>query len=204
MEEPLRLRQVADVEMHVAHGRAGGHPRPGDRAARAHHVGAIERQRVHRQLGAISLPGCSRAVCVDLDSQAVRVAEVERLAHEVIGRTGPDTQAGEVLEEPSQCRPVRQENREVIQPEQSTRGRGAGTLLEFDEGEWSALGTENGHPLVLSQHPEPEHALIIGQRAAQLGHLQPHHANPGLVGEPVPGGSDTELSHRGHAGSPRA
>ena len=79
---------VRDLQVDVAHHRAGR--QAVERLRRrvvelAEEVVDVERQRRH-PLGDLALPVLARAVPVDLDAVVVGVAEVERLADEVVGR----------------------------------------------------------------------------------------------------------------------
>src|SRR5262249_56973561 len=82
--ERRRLVDVAHVEMNVADGRTRWRTGPRLVAGRRDEVRGVERNRGHRQLARRVPPSGPRTVGVDLDADAVRIAQVNRLAHEVI------------------------------------------------------------------------------------------------------------------------
>ena len=64
---------------------------PGARRARANSDSRsvqVERERGHLDLAVAHDPLVARPVAVDLDAVALRVVEVQRLGHEVVGRSG--------------------------------------------------------------------------------------------------------------------
>ena len=85
----LRERQIGGLEMDVAHDRAGidALPLARRRAARLEHALGVHLRRADQEFVAL-VPVLARAVAIDLDAVAVRIAQVQRLAHEVLGRAG--------------------------------------------------------------------------------------------------------------------
>src|SRR5688572_5500151 len=80
-------------------------------------------------------PRAARAVRVDLDAEVVRILEVDRLAHEVVGHTGAHTEPRKMLDETTERRAVRKQDRKVVEPQPTTswhRDR-AGPLDELDQ-----------------------------------------------------------------------
>jgi hypothetical protein len=113
--EPLRLAEVAHVQVDVAHARARRHARPRLTARSRDDVVHVEGIRRHEQLPLPVPPLVARPVGVHLDAVAVGVMQVQRLAHEVVRRAGCHARVGEVRCEPSQRRAVRQQQREVVE-----------------------------------------------------------------------------------------
>ena len=85
--EVLGRGELGDVEVDVPDPRSHGHPvRLGVCGLQlAEDAVEVERQGVHLQLAVGVAPLLARAVPVDLDPVALRVAEVERLADQVVG-----------------------------------------------------------------------------------------------------------------------
>ena len=83
-EERRPLREVADVQVHVADHRARRHAGPRRVAGGTHQVVDVHRVGRDHQLAADPAPRLARPVGVDLDAEAVRIAEVQRLADEVV------------------------------------------------------------------------------------------------------------------------
>jgi hypothetical protein len=123
--ERRRLVQVADVQVHVADGGAGGHPRPRLAARGAHQVVQVERLGGHHELPLLDAPGGARPVGVHLDPQPVGVLQVERLAHPVVRRAGALADLRQVRHEAPQRGAVGEEDGEVVQPQPPRRGTGA-------------------------------------------------------------------------------
>src|SRR4029077_16419767 len=85
--ERLGRREVADVEVDVPDARAGRHARPGVLAAElAQDAIEVERKRVHLQDSVADRPLLPRAVAIQLDPVALRIAQIEGLADQVVGR----------------------------------------------------------------------------------------------------------------------
>src|SRR5919106_3472304 len=83
--EGLGGGKVADVEVYVAHPGSRRHAGVGVLAAQlSEHSVEVERQRVHLEDSGAEGPLVAGAVAVELDAVALRVAQVERLADEMI------------------------------------------------------------------------------------------------------------------------
>ena len=103
-------------------------------------------------------------------------------------------------DEAPQRRAIRQQDGEVIQPEQpGPRNRpDARTLVQHDQRLFLTLGAERRLPLFATQHPQAEHALVVVEGSAEIADLQPHGAKPCGVRQPVSGWRDAVVqSHRG-------
>src|SRR4051794_34381423 len=96
----------------------------------------VERDRPDVEAPVLGLgPGVARAVAVDLDAVAVGVAQVERLADEVVGRARElHPAACRVLEPAGEPGAVRQQQREVEETgARAAAGPGPWLLLEHHE-----------------------------------------------------------------------
>src|SRR2546423_1672973 len=67
----------------------------------------VEGHRRHHELPVMMLPGGPRPIGIDLDTQAVGIRQIDRLAHEVVGHPRVRAELLEVSEEPPERRPVR-------------------------------------------------------------------------------------------------
>ena len=85
--ERVRRGDVGDLQVHVAHDRAGGQPVERLGLHAAHEIVDVERLR-GESLRNVALPERARAVPVDLDAVPVGVAQVDRLADDVVGEAG--------------------------------------------------------------------------------------------------------------------
>ena len=87
--ERFGLLEIGDVEMHVADAGAGVERRPRPLGARfARDIVQVQRLGGHRHLAVLESPGVARTIAIDLDPQAVGIVQIQRLAHQVIGRAG--------------------------------------------------------------------------------------------------------------------
>jgi hypothetical protein len=131
----------------------------------------IDRIGRHHQLAALSSPTLARPVGVDLDAEPVRIGEIERLADQVVARAGVDPEVRQMLDEAAQRRPVREQDREVEEPEPAaTGGTGTAPLAELDER--TGTGAEHGDPSVPTELGEAEDRLVVLERALELGDLK--------------------------------
>ena len=143
--EADRLVDVADGEVDVADRRAVRQPVELGVARLGEQRVGVERERRHR-LRDPALPLLARAVGVDLDAVVVRVAEVDRLAHDVVGEAGErDPLAPGVGEEAAEARAIRDEQRDVEEAGE-TGGRARARLL--DEAQERRVGAELGRAVL--------------------------------------------------------
>ena len=118
--EGLGGSEIADVQVHVADRRAGRHPGPGGAACGGHHAAHVERRRRHEQLPRrVAAPRRARPIGIHLDAEAVRIRQVDRFADRVIRRSSVDPERAEVRDESSERRAIGQQDREVIETEES-------------------------------------------------------------------------------------
>ena len=113
--EGLGRRQVADVEVNVPDARAGRHGRLGVLAAElAQDAIEVERKRVHLQDSVADRPLLPRAVAIELDPVALRIAQVEGLADQVVGRAAePPARLGDPLQGAGEVGAARHDDRQV-------------------------------------------------------------------------------------------
>ena len=115
--ERLGAREIERLEVDVADHRVGV-----ERVLAASARGRFLEQSVEIQGGrahahaAVLEPALARAIAIELDAMAVRIAQIQRLAHVMVGRAGQARigrrQAGEL---PGERRPRRHPKREVEQ-----------------------------------------------------------------------------------------
>ncbi len=114
----------------------------------------------------------ARGVGVDLDAEAIRIGEIERLADQVIAGAGVNPDVGEMLDEAAQRRPVREQDRKWKSP---SRPRPAGRqhsapLAELDEG--TGTGAEHGDGLLPRELGQAESVAVEIERALEVGDLE--------------------------------
>jgi hypothetical protein len=139
----------------LRHGWRGGiSPRLGEQAL------DVERQRVHLERAAGHGPLVARAVPIELDPVPFRVGEVERLAHEMVGRAA---QGPARLDDPSQgprklC-PRPHEQGEVEEARRPRRPRGRIRIVnELDERH--TVRPERRDPVLDAEGSQPDRRLV--------------------------------------------
>ena len=115
--ERLGSRQIADVKVHVAHGRTLGGTAPFVALVRREQTADVERLGGHHQFVAPVRPRGPGPVCVDLNPKAVRVTQVQRFADGVVGHAWSQPQTEQVCGKTPERHSVGQEQGEVIQAE---------------------------------------------------------------------------------------
>ena len=78
--------------------------------------------RRHRELALVIAPRIARPVRVHLDAKPVRIGEVDRFTHEMIGHSRICANLGEMSDEASEECTIGEQNGEVIQAEQPALG----------------------------------------------------------------------------------
>ena len=119
MIKPLRRRQIGHVQVHMAEHGAGGEAIPGRRvlAQFREHITHIQRFGADVHFPVLPDPLAARAVAVDLDAVAVRIAEIHRLADEMICHPlNRDLLFRQVPEERGQVAAGGQQQGKMIQP----------------------------------------------------------------------------------------
>ena len=118
------LLQAADVQVHVADCGAGRQALPVKVARSGRETLHIQRLGCHHQFTIALTPGASRPVGVDLDAEAIRIPQVQRFAHEVIGHPRTHAEIPQVSDELPEGGPLGQKHGEVIQSERAPPSRG--------------------------------------------------------------------------------
>ena len=151
------------------------------------------------------LPLRARPIGVDLDSQSIRIGQIERLADGVIRAVGVLTLHAQVRDEAPQRGAIGQEDREVIQTEQArSRNRPyAPVFVKQHERLLFTLCPECRLPVFPREQLKTEHVLVINKRAADVCDLQPHGSEPRSIGQAVAGRCDAVVeSHPRNTGMP--
>src|SRR6185503_4339175 len=179
---------------------SGRHPLPLVRASVAkfsHHPVQIEGKVVHaHRTVRFARPFVARPVSVDLDPVPVRVGEVERLAHQVVGEAREALpRFGETSEREREIAPARYEDREVVE---AGRMRLAPRTGHFGQDEKISgavhLKTGDRPPVRIGaaraqDRGESDPVPVEPDRAIEVGYGQVDRADRG-------GGIDPEPSHR--------
>jgi hypothetical protein len=188
--EARRQVEVADVEMQVPDPRRRRHAAPRLVARRVEEPAQIERVRRHHQLAAHPPPAARRPVGVHLDAQAVRVPQIQRLAHQVIAGAELEPQGARVRQEASERPAVREQQREVVETRAAVGGRRARTpaLAELHQrrpsrgplgGRSARRAASQERPARLPiEEPHPEDLVVEGEGALEIADLQTHRPQP--------------------------
>ena len=138
----------------------------------------VERHRAHPQLaGRLVLPLGPRPVAVDLDAVALRVAQVERLAHEVVGGARePRAGTHHSLDRAGQGRTVGDEDREVEEAGRARRRRGRVRIGD----QLDQRRVDAHHPV--AQRPQPDRTRVVLTQAVRVGHPEPDAADHAALG----------------------
>lgn len=189
MEERLRAGEVADMEVHVSHDRAVRHAGPGLPAAGGHEIADRERLGRHPQLTVGVFPSRAGTVGVYLDSEAVRIVQFNRLAHQVIRHPRRHPDRRQMGDEAAEGRPVRQQDREVEQPQRAAAADTAqpGRGLQPDEDRRAVVRRQRCRGGGTLDRAQAEHAFVERHRAVEIADQEPHRAHGGRRGEAVAG-----------------
>src|SRR5688572_4658062 len=103
--------------------RASGRAGPALASRGFDHAAIIQWCASHRELRSIVLPRASRAVSVHLDTEVVGILQVDRLTHEMVRHSMPLTVLREMRQQTSEGGTIGQQDREVVQAEQSVPRR---------------------------------------------------------------------------------
>ena len=151
-----RLGDRRHLQVDVAHDRAVGQLLERLRLGvgqLAHQAADVERQRRH-PLGDLAFPDLARAVPVDLDAVPVGVAEVDRLADEVVGQAGQRHAVATGVRQPArEVGALGQQQREVVEAGVAVRGPGARLLDEHEQ--LPAARAERGPAVVAASTSRP-------------------------------------------------
>ena len=142
--ELLGCCQITYVKVHVTDGRARGRAVPFPAFAGRNEAVDVQRLGGHDKLLAPVGPGRTGPVCIYLDSEPVRVAQVQRFAHGVVGHPGTQSQTEQMRRKTTERRSVGQEKGEVIQTESA-----------------SSWHRRNIVSVDLQREPDAKHILVV-------------------------------------------
>lgn len=136
----------------------------------------IQRVRDHLDLAVGGArPLVAGLVPVEFDAVPVRIAQVDGFADAVVaGAFDRDVRALEAAQGVRQFPPVRIQDGDVVQPRRSRRGRLAARALQADVVVIAARRQEGGLAAVSLRDLEAQDAVVKGDGAFQVGHLQMH------------------------------
>jgi hypothetical protein len=142
--ERFGVAELSYVQMDMADAGFRREAGPGFLAGGARQRAQVEWFSGHRQFVSTHAPLRPRAIGVHLDAKTVGIAEIQRLADEVIRRSGVSTALGEVRHQPSERGAIRQQDRKVIETEQppARHGADATLLVQRDERRVVALRSQ--------------------------------------------------------------
>jgi hypothetical protein len=130
----------------------------------------VERERRHPRRD-LPLPELARPIPVDLDPVPVGIAEVDRLADEVVREPDDRLALARRMGEPArEVGALRHEQREVVEagvPGRRPRAR----LLDQDE-QLARARPERGAPVVDRERLQPQRVLVVVERAPEVGDAQ--------------------------------
>ena len=164
------VRDVGDLQVHVPHHRPFG--KQVERGACGvlelpQEAAGVEREGRHPRAD-LALPDLARPVPVHLDPVPVRVGEIDRLAHEVVGEPRErDPLAGHVREPGGEVDPLGEEQREVVETGVAVRGPRTGLLHEHEQ--LALPGGDRRAAVVAGELDEPERLPVEGERALEVG-----------------------------------
>lgn len=137
----------------------------------------VEWQRRH-PLGDLALPVLAWAVPVDLDSVAVGIREVDRLADVVVGEAlERDAVAGGMREPAGEIGALRHEQREVVEAGIAVGGARAVLLHQDEHGALAA--PERKRALALLERLEADGCPVVGERLLEIRDGQVYGSEPG-------------------------
>ena len=191
MVEGLRLREIANVEVDVAHHCSRRHAHPaltGACVEDALHVECLGRD-LELPIAAHT-PRRARSIGIDLDAETIGIGEIDRLADGMIRHPDDRRVAEGMPDEPPERRSIRKQNREVVEPERaSARHRvSAWALVELDKHALGPMGTERCTVRRLRHRLESQAVLVGRQRARKIGDLEVDASYPCRRRQPEAGG----------------
>src|SRR4029453_9741925 len=110
--------------------------------------------------------------------EAVRIPEIERFPHEVVGSTESDAGRRQMADEAPEVRSVGQQDREVIETEQPAAWHRAGVRLFLQNKQRLRLSRRNERSTAarLRASVQSEDGRVVRQAAIEAGHLQARRA----------------------------
>ena len=178
--EPDALLDVGDAQVDMAHSGARGQDR------RRLGVGGeqvVDVERPGADPVCLPVPEPPWPVGVDLDPVVVGVAQIERLADEVVGRAGQLNAVGDgVLHPPGEVATLGHEQGEVEEAGVAVGRTGAGLLDEVEE--LHAVGrAKPGLAAAHPEHVETDRLDVVGQRPREVRHGEVDGADGGGRGD---------------------
>ena len=142
----------------MADGRARGRACPFPAFARSDEAVDVQRLGGHDEFLAPVGPGGTGPVSIYLDSEPVRVAQVQSFAHGMVGRTGTESQTEHVRRKTTERRSVGQEKGEVVQTESaSSRDPRNTSLLDQVGKRRRTMYAKRGSTCSAFEHDHAEH-----------------------------------------------
>src|SRR5690606_3600165 len=164
--------------MDVADDRAGRQARPCRGARTGDYRVEVERVGGHGDFARAPRPGLGRAIHIHFHLQAIGIGEVERLAHEVVGRAHRHANVRGVDNEPAEIGARRQQHGKVVEADEAApRHRAhAPLLVQLEQPCVAALDrTEAHHPVAILQplcyRTHSKDILVEPPRPLEVGHL---------------------------------
>ena len=179
--ERLGRGDVRDVQVHMAEHGPGGHLRHRRLGQVGHHTGHVERQRRHAHGAGVPVPLLGRAVTVDLDAVALGVAQVDRLADEMVGGAGErPARLGHAADRGRKLGAVRHEQRQMEEPGRGVRPRVRRRPVQQLDERRSVARAERDAVVVALEHAQADRELIEARHPVEVAHAQAHPAESRL------------------------
>jgi hypothetical protein len=145
------------------------------------HAVQVEWAGVHLDLPVAHRPLIARPVAVELDAVPLRVAGVERLAHQVVGGPAqPPAGLGDPLQRPRQVGPARHQDRQVEQPTGAAGpGRSIGVADQLDDRRLSRIDPEADDSVLPPELGEADRLRVEARQPIEVRDGQPNRAHAG-------------------------
>jgi hypothetical protein len=145
----------------------------------------VEWLRRHLELPVAQRPRFARAICINLDSKAIRIGEVHSFTDEMIRHSRVRADFTEMLNESAERRTIGKQNGEMIETEQSAPWNGTHSFLldELDQHTIFTVRSELRHRISAPQDAHPENRLVVRSRQPQIANLKPDSSNMRFVGK---------------------
>src|SRR5687767_584676 len=185
------------MQVHVADDGTGRHARPLRVARSAHQVVHVEGVGRHRELALLVPPRVPRSVGVHLDAEPIRIGEVDRFAHQVIGHAGLHPDSGQMLHKPAECGSIGEEDGEVIEAQAATSGHGCRAAPLAKRNQRCRVGhrAERSRPRIATLDMKAEYVLVVPERTLQVSDLKRDSSQSGRRRESIAGRRDAVFTH---------
>ncbi len=169
----------------MSHHRTARHSGPLLSARGREHAVGVQRIGRHGELAVGVVPLRPRAVGVDLDAESVGIAQIERLADQMIRRSGAHADAGHMSQEAAERGAVGEQNGEMIEaePALNANGRRVRVGVEHDEGRVLSVRMQRRGGRRDVARLQPEHLRVVVERATEVAHAKANWAKPQLIRE---------------------